>query len=406
MNERKQSPSELRQALADLRDRITEQEADRGASRLEAIAMMAGGFTHEINNLMAGVLGNVALLRTQLEPGHPGHARLDAIDAAAEKSGMLSRRMIAFAQGKAREPEPVNLNSIVYHVLLVEEQRLAPRIRIVRYIDPDLWRVSADQTQMAQVVLNLAVNAVEAIRDQGRVVISTRNVELREDTIPSRSELLPGRHVMLTVEDNGCGMSPDMVARVFDVDYSTKSPKRGLGLATVLTIVRANGGHVSITSKEGEGTAIRVFLPAIESVFEAPPRPVSELPKGGETVLIADDERMLLDVIVETLSRLGYRVLAANNGQEAIDIARRHEGTIHVCLLDMAMPVMGGAEAFPLLKKMRPDMKIIICTGFEEELVSHTLLGAGVSSILLKPFRPANLAQEIRKVLEQGAVAK
>ena len=406
MSERQQSPAELRQTLADLRDRITEQEADRGASRLEAIAMMAGGFTHEINNLMAGILGNVALLRTQLDSVHPGHSRLDAIDTAAEKAGLLSRRMIAFAQGKAREPEPVNLNSIVYHVLLVEEQRLAPRVRIVRYIDPDLWRVSADQTQMVQVVLNLAVNAVEAIRDQGRVVISTRNVELREDIIPAQSELLPGRHVMLTVEDNGCGMSPDMVARAFDAEYSSKSPKRGLGLATVYTIVRSNGGHVSITSKEGEGTAVRVYYPALETIFEAPSKPMTELPKGGETILVADDERMLLDVMVETLSRLGYRVLSANNGQEAIEVARRHQGAIQMCLLDMAMPVMGGAEAFPLLKKARPDMKIIICTGFEEEVVSHTLLGAGVSSVLLKPFRPASLAQEIRKVLDEGNVGK
>lgn len=376
------------------------------AERIEAVAMMGRGIAHDINNLMETVLGNVALLRGDLDSDHPRVATLEAIEKAAELAGSLTQRILALTQGTAHKPEPVNLNSIVYHLLLVEETKLAPSIRIVRHIDPDLWRVLADHTAIAQVALNLATNAVDALNGKGRVIIRTRNIVLDPASIPEGSDLRPGGYVLLSVEDDGEGMLQQTLGKVFDPGFTTREGRNGQGLATVKRIVEEARGHVQINSFAGKGTVVRVYLPAIEAAKVSRPAPSQSVPAGEETILVVDDERMILEVTAETLRRLGYRTLTARNGQEAIDVARSHEGPIHLVLLDMSMPVMGGADAFPRIKAIRPDTRFIVCTGFEQELISsHLLEAGGVNSFLLKPFRLSALAHEIRKVLDTNEAA-
>lgn len=372
------------------------------AERLEAIAMLGRGIAHDINNLMETVLGNTALLRTGPTDDHPRIATLEAIEKAAELAGSLTQRILEITQGGARKLEPVNLNSIVYHLLLVEEQELAPRIRIVRHIEPDLWRVSAEHTSIAQVALILATNAVEAIEGEGRVTIITRNTSLDELSIPSGSGLKPGPHVLLSIEDDGRGMNAETIAKAFEPGFTTKPGKQGEGLGAAKRIVDRFGGYIAVHSFEGRGTVCRVYLPAIAESGPAPlPAPSIDAPRGAETVLVVDDEHMIREVTQETLKRLGYKTLGASNGREALDLARAYQGPIHLALLDLAMPVMGGADAFYQLKTMRPDIKVIVCTGFEQELISSHLLEAdGVRSYLLKPFRLSTLAHEIRKVLD------
>ncbi|NUM54630.1 MAG: response regulator [Candidatus Hydrogenedentes bacterium] len=386
--------------------RQTRADQAEESERLEAIAMTGRGIAHDINNLMETVLGNVALLRGDLNDDHPRVATLEAIEKAAELAGNLTQRILAVTQGAERKPEPVNLNSIVYHLLLVEETRLAPSVRIVRHIDPDLWRVLAEHTAIAQVALNLATNAVDALNGKGRVTIRTRNVVLDHGSIPEGSGLRPGAYVLLSVEDDGEGMSPLTLAKAYDPGFTTRDGHHGQGLATVQKIVARYKGHVQINSFVGKGTACRVYLPAIDSAKAPRPAPSMSVPAGEETVLVVDDERMILEVTAETLRRLGYRTLTARNGQEAVDVARSHDGPIHLVLLDMSMPVMGGADAFPRIKAIRPESRFIVCTGFEQELISsHLLEAGGVDSFLLKPFRLSALAHEIRKVLDKADAA-
>lgn len=380
----------------------TSNHADRGGSvdaeRLEAIAMVGRGVAHDINNLMETVLGNTALLRGAVKDDRDAKAALDAIEISAEMAGRLTERILAITQGEAYRAEIVNVNSIVYHLLLVEESNLAPRIRIVRHVDPDLWKVRVNHTQVAQVLLSLATNAVEAIQGKGRVTIRTNNVQADTDTVPVGSGLEPGPYVLITIEDNGEGMNDDVLSRIFEPGFTTKPGHAGKGLVNVFSTIRDNRGFVTVNSFEKQGTVFRVYLPAVPDEVETPAS--ADMPTGRETVLIVDDEPLIANAMSETLKRLGYRTMVAYNGKEAVDLAKKYEDAIDLGLLDMAMPEMNGAEAYPLLKKSHPEMRVIICTGFEKELITSDLLNSGVNSFLLKPFRLNVLAQEVRKVLD------
>ncbi len=365
----------------------------------DAIAMVGRGVAHDINNLMETVLGNTALLRHKLEGDRDAVVALDAIEISAEVAGRLTERILAITQGEGTRLELVNVNSIVYHLLLIEESQLAPRIRIVRHVDPDLWKVRVNHTQIAQVLLSLATNAVEAVPGHGRVTIRTNNVQVDSETIPVGSGLEPGPYVLITIEDDGEGMSDDVLSKVFQPGFTTKPGHAGKGLANVFGVVRNNCGFVTVNSFPRQGTVFRVYLPAVPDEVE-PVIPESELPKGGETILVVDDEPMIANAMVDSLKRLGYNTLVAYNGKEAVDLARKYEDPIDLVLLDMAMPEMTGADAHPLLKKSHPEMRFIVCTGFEKDLLTGELLNAGVESFLLKPFRLTALAREVRKVLD------
>lgn len=363
-------------------------------------ALFAEGVAHELNNLLATILGNAALACNQLDKGHPSAANLETISKTAERAAELARRILAFAHGDRPEGEPVNLDTIVYHVLLTEEQHLAPRIRIVRYINPDLWKVAASHAEIAQVALELATNAVDSILDKGRVYIGTRNVDLTREAAPLGSNLKSARYVLLSVEDNGCGMDAETRSRIFEPGFTTKPGRRGMGLANVQNVVSDSGGYISVSTIKGHGTVFRIYFPAFQEGKEKASSVAQDLPGGTETILIVDDERMIVDVTQETLERLGYHTLVAHNGAEAVEVARTHDGPIHLAVLDMVMPVMGGVEAFPLLREARPDMRVIVCTGLDQEIISHEILEDESSGFLLKPFRPSTLAQEVRKALD------
>ena len=375
-----------------------ERGAEQQAGQIDAIAMVGRGVAHDINNLMETVLGNAALLRPKLVGDQHATVALDAIEISAELAGRLTERILAITQGAAHRVEAVNVNSIVYHLLLVEESNLAPHIRIVRHVDPDLWKVYVNHTQIAQVLLSLATNAVEAVPGKGRVTIRTNNLHVDPDTIPIGSGLQPGPYVLITIEDDGEGMDDEVLSKVFEPGFTTKPGHAGKGLANVFAIVRNNRGFVTVNSFPGQGSVFRVYLPAVPA--EPEPAASTEMPTGHETVLIVDDEHMIVSAMAETLKRLGYTTLVAYNGKEAVDLARKYENPIDITLLDMAMPEMSGADAYPLLKKAHPEMRVILCTGFEKDLITGDMLHAGVESFLLKPFRLNVLAQEVRKVLD------
>jgi CheY-like chemotaxis protein len=244
------------------------------------------------------------------------------------------------------------------------------------------------------------MNAAEAIRKEGRILVATHNVELDKPAATRFGELAPGRYVRLAVEDTGCGMSPETASRAFEPFFSTKGQGRGLALAAVYGIVRNHDGQITVSSEEGRGTTVELYFPTIERLSRKE-RLSTELgsTESSRAILVIDDEEVVRQVMQTILERAGYEVLTAVNGPEAIEIARTHSGPIHAALLDMDMPIMDATQVLPLLKKVRPSMRVIICSGYTLDAVARNLLKSGAESFLAKPFRPEALEAEIRRVL-------
>ena len=351
-------------------------------------------------------------------------------------AGELAQKMLAYARGGKYRPQVINLNGNVLEALELEEGSFPPSVAIEHELESDLWPVRADPNQMNQVIMNLSINAVEAIEErstqepggssdrrrtdalgapafQGRILITTRNIEVDADFARQQPGLDAGAYVCVAVEDNGKGMSPDVQARVFEPFFTTKFQGRGLGMAAVYGIVKNHNGAIAVHSEENEGSVLTVYLPAVNAAADdeatdlSATVPVEErrirrapLPRGSETILVIDDEEMVLAVARELLEDLGYTVLLAHNGQEAVDLARIREDPIHLSILDLGMPVMGGVQAYPLLMEAQPAMKVVICSGYGLNPAAQGLLDAGADAFVQKPFLAENLVGQIRHVLD------
>ena len=386
--------------ILDITERQRSQAALLEASRIEATATLAGGVAHDLNNLMVGVLGNAGLLRVDFEANSEALEMLDEISHAARRAGELAQQMLAFARGGKYDPHVLNLNDIINETVSLQERSAPPRVRIERRLHPELWNTRCDATQMNQVIMNLCINAVEAIEASGHIMVTTRNFVADEEFVASNSGFEPGPYVCLSVEDTGCGMSPDVLSKVFEPFFSTKYQGRGLGLAAVYGIVKNHGGQIWIKSQEGKGAKVTVFLPAEMGEEEEPPAPESLLPQGTETIMVIDDEQHVLDTVPKMLRTLGYKVLTAQDGKQAVEIARDYDGEIHLALLDIEMPVMDGPEAYPLLMAARPSLRVMVCSGYGLDTGTQNMLDAGASAFLQKPFTLAALAAELRKALD------
>ncbi|HAK95625.1 MAG TPA: hypothetical protein DCM87_11630 [Planctomycetes bacterium] len=387
--------------LEDITERKAIEEAMRSASRLEATATLAGGIAHDFNNLMTGVLGNAQLLAAAFEGNAEARAQIETIARAAERAGELAQLLVAYARGGKYQPRVISLNDVVGDTLALQEHSFPPRIAIERRLAPDLWNVEADPVQMHQVLMNLCINACEAIEGNGRVTIRTSNVALRPEDVAHGGFLKPGRHVCLAVEDTGRGMDPPTLARVFEPFYTTKTQGRGLGLAAVYGIVKNHGGCLNVKSAPGKGSVFETYFPAADA-----PRTVlrkraeGDIPAGDETILFIDDEAAIVEIGRRALERLGYRVLAATTGERALEIVRTFEGPIHAAILDVGMPGLGGAALLPMLREARPGMRIMICSGYEPEEAAGELKNRGADAFLQKPFRIEQLGRTLREALD------
>ncbi|MBN1582761.1 MAG: response regulator [Anaerolineae bacterium] len=400
------------------------------ASRMDATATLAGGIAHRINNLMTGVVGNAAFLKDMyldyLNPTLRDDVQdmLNTISQSAQEASHLAKQMLAFARGGKYQPRTINLNDTIDEVLSlqVQDQALPTGIQINRHSTPDLWNVEADAAQMSQVFLNLLTNAVEAIEcitktenadcTPHAITIVTRNVMLDQDfcrraqSIRPHPDLEPGPYVCMSIQDTGCGMSQAVLSRLFEPFFSTKFQGRGLGLAAAYGIVRNHNGHILVHSNQDCGATFEVYLPAQvdqhrSSISDSLPTPIATQDiTGTETILVVEDDELVLKMITKLLARFGYSVLVATNGQEAVEIAQTFDGEIHLVLLDMGMPVMSGAEAYPFLRQARPGIKVIIYSGYELDATAKALLDAGVSAFIQKPFQMNALGAEIRKALQ------
>jgi len=373
------------------------------SQKLEAVGRLAGGVAHDFNNLLTVITGscNLASMRVSDERAK---LDLDAVLDAANRASSLTRQLLAFSRKQVMQPRIMDLNETVTEASSMLRRLIGEDIEFATRLADGLGRVNADPSQLGQVILNLAVNARDAMPAGGKLLIETKNVDLDAAYAARRVVVKPGPYVMLAVTDTGEGMSEETQAHLFEPFFTTKAPGKGtgLGLSTVYGIVKQSGGYVWVYSEPGRGTAFKVYLPRVEGEVE-PARPKTrslvELPRGHETVLVVEDKPSLLSLARRILEMGGYRVLAAKDGNEALKRCREHDGAIHIMVTDVVMPGMGGRTLAEIVRELHPGIKVLFVSGYTNEAVQrHGALMAD-SEFLEKPFSASGLLRKVRKVL-------
>jgi PAS domain S-box-containing protein len=376
------------------------------SQRMEGIGRLAGGIAHDFNNLLTAILGHAEMARTDVADGDPAQSNIAEITRAAQRAADLTRQLLAFARRQIIEPKIVDLNSLVLNVDKMLRRLLGEDVDLVTVPDPALWRVRIDPGQFEQVLVNLAVNARDAMPDGGRLLIETSNIFLDADFARNHATVQPGPHVLLSVSDSGTGMDQEVLAHIFEPFFTTKEVGKGtgLGLATCYGIVKQNRGSIWVYSERGIGTTFKIYLPRAETpveVVEVPAyRPVSEV-HGTETVLLVEDEMVVRDLAADALRRHGYQVLTAPSGAEAMQIAQQLVRPFDVLVTDVVMPHMGGQQLAEELLALRPDLKVLFISGYTDSSLLRQSSGFGASMTLVqKPFTPAQLVQKVRELLD------
>ncbi|WP_246043682.1 PAS domain-containing protein [Geomonas edaphica] len=372
--------------------------------KLESLGVLAGGIAHDFNNILMVILGNADLALMRMAPDSPASENLAQIEQAASRAADLARQMLAYSGRGKFVIEKLDMTRLVQEMGQMLEVSISKKV-ILRYdFAPGLPPVSGDATQLRQVVLNLVLNASEAVGDaNGMIVISTKRLfcdraYLSESWIDDR--LPEGDYVVLEVSDNGCGMAREVIPRIFDPFFTTKFTGRGLGMAAVLGIVRAHHGAIKVYSEKGRGSTFRLLLPCVEGYADhheaADPGP---LWRGSGTVLLADDEESIRGLGRDMLETMGFDVLLACDGQEALEVYRRHKEEIVCVLLDLTMPHLDGEQTFRALRELQPDVKVVISSGYNEQEVTMKFVGAGPSGFIQKPYRVNEMSRTLRGVL-------
>jgi hypothetical protein len=388
----------------DVTERHTLEEQFHQAQKMEAVGRLAGGVAHDFNNLLTVILGFCELSIGDLEPGDPRRADIEEIRKAGERAAGLTRQLLAFSRKQIIEPIVLDLNLIATDMRPMLCRLIGEDVKVVLALRPDLAPVRADRGQVEQVVMNLAVNARDAMLKGGILTIETANVELDEHYAKTHQTVKPGAYVALTVSDTGTGMTPEVQARLFEPFFTTKEVGKGtgLGMATVYGIVTRSGGSVGVYSEIGKGTSFKVYFPradAAEIVLAGAP-PVAPVRVGTQTVLVVEDEEGLRELAKRLLQRQGYTVLVAANADEALRLFEAHQ-SIDVILTDVVMPGASGPELTRQLVEQRPALRVIYMSGYTEDaIVQHGVLKPGIA-FLNKPFNSETLGTKIREVLER-----
>ncbi len=373
------------------------------AQKLESVATLAGGVAHDFNNLLMGIRGYNSLMLKDLDPTNPHYDKLMRIESLVKSGADLTKQLLGFARKGKYDVTPTNLNEIVR-----QSSEMFGRTRkeiIIRgKYEEGLWTVEADRGQIEQVLLNLYVNAWQAMPAGGEISLETGNLTLtKKYTHPF--QMKPGKYVKVSVTDTGIGMDEETQQKIFDPFFTTKEMGKGtgLGLASTYAIIKNHGGFITVDSKLGCGSTFTIYLPAgqREVVQKEKRRPDDKTKKGNETILLVDDEQIILDVGEDMLETLGYKVLLANSGEKAVDIFNENNGHIHLVILDMIMPGMDGSKTYDVLKRIQPGIKAILSTGYSMEGTAREIIKQGVNGFIQKPFSIEELSQKIREVLDR-----
>jgi len=394
---------------SDISERKRLEEQYRQAQKMEAIGRLAGGVAHDFNNLITIVNGCADLVLAKLSADDPAGEFVREIKNAGERGAGLTRQLLAFSRQQVLEPRVVDLNAIIIDMERLLGRMIGEDIVLRKALDPRLGRVKVDAGQVQQIIMNLAVNARDAMPNGGQLTIETRNVDLDEEYTRLHSDVRPGGYVMLVVSDTGVGMDSDVRTRVFEPFFTTKEPGKGtgLGLATVYGIVTQSGGHISLYSEPRQGTVFKIFLPRVdEPLSSAGPHPAAPRAlRGTETVLLVEDEDTVRLLSRHILELYGYTVLEARGPEEAIVKARQHDGPIHLLLTDVVMPGGGGRHVAEQLSAARPGVKVLYVSGYTDDAVVRYGVLHAEASFLQKPFTAVSLAAKVREVLDDTSGA-
>ena len=375
----------------------------RQAQKMEAIGRLAGGVAHDFNNVLTAVFGYVDLLREDLPAGSAAQGDLAEVRKAAERAAGLTRQLLAFSRRQVLEAVVLNLNDLVEELGKMLGRVIGEDVELRLTLGKDIGNVRADPGQLHQVIMNLVVNARDAMPKGGTLILETANAELAAQYTELHHPVAPGSYVMLAVSDTGAGMTPEVKARIFEPFFTTKERGKGtgLGLSTVYGIVKQSGGYVWAYSEPGRGTTFKIYLPRVDAPAQGLQRaPEPSSVAGTETVLIAEDDTILLPLVRGLLEKLGYRVLEAANAAEALEGARRHRGPIHLLVADVVMPGASGRDLARELNETRPETKVLYVSGYTDDaIVHHGMLEEGLN-FLQKPFTPGALARKVREVLD------
>ena len=389
--------------LRDITERKKLEEQLRQAQKMEAIGRLAGGVAHDFNNLLTVIGGRCHLVSNSLPAGHPLLRDIELIRGASERAAQLTHQLLAFSRRQVLEARVLDLNATVVGIEPLLRRMIGEDIQVVIAPTKGLGRIKADPGQIEQVILNLAVNARDAMPRGGRLSLETANVDQPDGEGVGVSNRTPGRYVVLAVSDTGHGMSAEVQAHIFEPFFTTKDPGKGtgLGLSTVYGLVQQSGGHIAVRSEPGHGTTFRIYLPRVDAApvsAQAPPE-VAAAPRGTETVLVVEDDEPLRNLAREILTVLGYTVLEAGHPADAIRIAESYGETIHLLLTDVVMPQMNGRQLAETLAAARPDLKVLYMSGYTAGTIgADGILETGVH-FLQKPFTPLGLGRKVREVL-------
>jgi CheY-like chemotaxis protein len=375
---------------------------------MEAVGQLAGGIAHDFNNLLTVIMGRTELLLRPLKPEDPLHRGISLIRKTAGRAAELTCQLLAFSRKQVLQPRALCLNAVVSNMERMLGRVIGEDISLVTVLDPMLGRVRADPGQIEQVIMNLAVNARDAMPDGGRLTIETANVELDAARARRHAGSSAGPHVMLAVTDTGIGMPREVQAHLFEPFFTTKEPGKGtgLGLATVYGVVKQSGGYVHVYSEPGQGAAFQIYLPRVHEAVETVEHETTlgESPRGTETILLVEDEEGVRELARDILRASGYTVLDAEHGGAALLTCERYAGAIHLLVTDVVMPQMSGRELAERLTQVRPDMQVLYISGYTDDaVVRHGVREADIA-FLQKPFMPDVLARKVRDVLDRPAV--
>ena len=384
----------------DITHEVQLQKQLRHTQKMEAIGTLAGGIAHDFNNLLMGIQGNISLSLSEIDSDSTLFRNLKKVEQFVQNGVDLTKKLLGFAQGGKYEIHMLDVNQLLNEQTLIFS-RTNKDISFRTHFASNLWGVEADRGQIEQVILNLFMNAVRAMPDGGILAVETQNVRIeKEQDAPYR--INTGTYIKITVSDTGIGMDEETQRRLFDPFFTTKAMGRGIGLgmASAYGIIKNHEGHITVDSQEGQGTRFDIYLPAKDKPAAKAKQATTDLSSAKKTVLMVDDEEMIIDVGTRMLNKLGYDVLSAANGEEAIDVYKQHQHKIDLVILDMVMPQISGGEAFDRLRELNPDVKVILSSGYSIDGQATEILDRGCRAFIQKPFNLQMLAQTIESALK------
>ena len=393
-------PTSLIGTTRDITERKQRETQFQQAQKMEAISTLAGGIAHEFNNALMGIMGNIELLKIDLPEDERRDRFFEAMTGSGHRMSRLTDQLLAYAKGGKYQPKNLKLDNFVIETLPIMQHDLNSATRVETHIPKDISFVNADNAQMQMLLSAILSNSNEAIEDEGIIRITAENKDVDDDLAKQLPGLRPGPYVCLTVEDDGKGMDEQTRSGIFEPFFTTKFQGRGMGMAAVYGIVKNHNGQIYVDSELGKGTTVRIYLPAIEIEIEKPKEAEAEIPAGSGTILMIEDEDMVIDVTRTMLEMLGYRVMVAKTGKDAIHIAETLDGQIDLALLDIKLPDISGTNLYPLIMKARSNLKVIVWSGYSIDGPAREILDAGAQDFLHKPFTFATLSEKLKEVLE------